>query len=480
MDIVSSDDRGRIPNLMKIGEIPSDMQMDYDTIPEDPVVNTQSFTRFVMSNRGFLDSNSKVIVSVSANASATINALSTLPAGIGAHCLVDRCALRIGTTVVSELTDYQSWLSYKSTFIDNQINLERETYLTSRIINHEMLYKDDNDGEQSDVSASMYGLSTKMEYTMAADGVTGDLVAQEELRNVNAAEFSLSVADLVPWLRQNNLPLYMFGDTQIALEIHWTDRLTPGRMSLPGNITTADMRFDIDTSVTQFYANYIYYPGAIMEQFAEQNKRMDWTYTDYRMNKRSFLGSALEQQQLIRIGGNGRIVNKVVSMVEHESGAGIPVGDQRLLNRYSSVYPLTIGSNQQVMTTNAIINNLRLYPIDRSSPSIHFHDVIKTEDNVPQVSREEYNRGGDAVDAGITSDRTYNLYAQSDADEGLSGQFFFVGYRLNQNARVNENGITLQVQYGDLTAGDQYIHRAYIEIVSTATLDNGKFRTDLA
>ena len=52
MDIVSSnDDRGRIPNLMKIGEIPSDMQMDYDTIPEDPVVNTQSFARFVMSNR---------------------------------------------------------------------------------------------------------------------------------------------------------------------------------------------------------------------------------------------------------------------------------------------------------------------------------------------------------------------------------------------------------------------------------------------
>lgn len=480
MDIVSSDDRARIPNLMKIGEIPSDMQMDYDTIPEDPVVNTQTFTRFVLSNRGFLDSNSKVIVSVSKNASATLNPLATLPAGIGAHALVDRVALRIGTTVVSEITDYQSWLGYKSTFIDNQINLERETYLTSRIMNHEMLYKDDNDGEQSDVSASMYGISSKMEYTMAADGVTGNLVAQEELRNVNSAEFSLSVADLVPWLRFNNLPLYMFGDTQIALEIHWTDRLKNGRMSLDGlqSPALADLvPFDIDTSVTQFYANYIFYPGDIMEQFAEQNKRMDWTYTDYRMNKRSFLGSDLEKQQLIRIGGNGRIVNKVVSMVEHE---GSVQGDQRMLNKYSSVYPLTIGSNQQVMTTNAIINNLRLYPIDRSSPSIHFHDAIRTEDNVLQVTREEYNRGGDAVDAGITSDRTYNSYAQSDADEGMNGQFFYVGYRLNQNARVNENGITLQVQYGDLTAGDQYIHRAYIEIVSTATLDNGKFRTDLA
>ena len=481
MDTVSNnDDRARIPNLMRIGEIPSDMQMDYDTIPEDPVVNTQSFTRFVLSNRGFLDSNSKVIVSVSANASATINALATLPAGIGAHALVDRVALRIGTTVVSEITDYQSWMSYKSTFIDNQINLERETYLTSRIMNHELLYTNDHGGEGSDVSASTYGISTKMEYTASANGTGGDLVPQQELRNVNSAEFSLSVADLVPWLRQNNLPLYMFGDTQIALEIHWTDRLSPGRMCLDGNSTATDQRFDIDTTVTQFYANYIFYPGDIMEQFAEQNKSMQWTYTDYRMNKRSFLGSALEDQQLIRIGGNGRIVNKVVSMLEHASGGGIPVGDRRMLNRYSSVYPLTIGNNQQVMTTNAIINNLRLYPIDRSSPAIHFHDVIKTEDNVPQVTREEYNRGGQGAEQGITTDKPYNSYIQSGEDEGLNGQFFFVGYRLNQNARVNENGITLQVQYGDLTAADQYIHRAYIEIVSTATLENGKFRTDLA
>mgnify|MGYP003649343155 CR=1 FL=1 len=475
MDTV--DERSKIPNLMRIGEIPSDMQMDYDTIPEDPVVNTQTFTRFVLSNRGFLDSNSKVIVGVSANASATVNALATLPAGVGAHALVDRVALRIGTTVVSEITDYQSWMGYKSTFIDNEINLERETYLTSRIMNHEMLYKDNEDGLQSDVSASQYGISTNNEYIMDSNGQTGNLVPQVELRNVNSAEFSLSVADLVPWLRFNNLPLYMFGDTQVSLEIHWTDRLAAGRMSLSGAVGVGTgQSFDIDTSLTQFYANYIFYPGEIMEQFQEQNRRMDWSYTDYRMNKRSFVGSDLEQQQLIRIGGNGRIVNKVVSMVEHQTGALIPDGDKRMLNNYTSVAPLDVGNNTQVMTTNAIVNNMRLYPIDRSSPSIHYHDVIATEGNVPQITRAEYSRGGQ----GITTVRTYNEYTQSDVDDGLDGQFFYIGYRLNQNARVNENGITLQIQYGDLTAADTYIHRAYIEIVANATLENGKFSTGLA
>ena len=125
------DERGRIPNLMKLGSIPTDMQMDYDTGVLDPVINTQTFCRFVLDNKGFLNSFSKVVIAVDKNASATINALACLGAGVGVHGLIDRCALRIGTEVVSEITDYQSYLAYKSMFIDNEINLERETYLTS-------------------------------------------------------------------------------------------------------------------------------------------------------------------------------------------------------------------------------------------------------------------------------------------------------------------------------------------------------------
>ena len=389
------DQRSRIPNLMRIGEIPSDIQMDYDTVPEDPVVNNQTFTRFVLSNRGFLDSNSKLVLSVSAAAAP----LSTLPVGVGINSLIDRVALRIGTEVVSEITDFGHWSGYKSMFIDNEINLERETYLTSRIMNHELLYKD-NAGAQSDTSASTYGLSTKDEYTMDAGGVTGNLTPQVELRNSNAAEFSIAMADLVPWLRFNNLPLYMFGDTQISLEIHWTGINSGNRMTTPFSVTTG-APFTIDESVTQFYANYIYYPGEIMSRFAEENKEMNWTYTDYRMNKRSYTGSDLETQQLIRIGGNGRIINKVITMLENQ--ATTTTADRQMLNAYSSKYPEDVGDNTQVYTTNLLYN-----------------------------------------------------------------------------ARVNENGITLQVRYGNLDGADTYIHRSYIELVKTATLRNGQFSTTLA
>ena len=53
MDTMTStdDERSRIPNLMKIGAIPLDTAMDYDTMVLDPVVNTQSFCRFVLDNK---------------------------------------------------------------------------------------------------------------------------------------------------------------------------------------------------------------------------------------------------------------------------------------------------------------------------------------------------------------------------------------------------------------------------------------------
>ena len=58
------DERSKIPNLMKIGAITTDMQMDYDTYILDPVVHTDNFCRFVLNNRGFLNSFSRIQLSV--------------------------------------------------------------------------------------------------------------------------------------------------------------------------------------------------------------------------------------------------------------------------------------------------------------------------------------------------------------------------------------------------------------------------------
>ena len=473
------DERGKIPNLMKIGSITTDMTMDYDTFILDPVVNTDNFCRLVFNNRGFLNSFSRIQFSVSSNSDATINSVSSLPAGIGIYSLLDRISLRIGTEIVSEMTDFNYWMSYKSMFIDNDINLERETYLTSRIMALGLRYKEDVTGDESNVNASGYSLKTNREYTMDTDGENGELVIQEELLNENSAEFGVSLADLVPWLRFNQLPLYMFGSTQISLEIHFSPASDYRRMITGTGKSGAT--FTIDQTKTKMIYDTIYYDGDLMTRFANENADMNWTYTDYRLNKRSFTKAQLETQQIVNIGGAGRLCNKVVCGLEHE----FATWDESILNRFVATSPAVNGTQSQLLTSNLVYNNNRLYPVDRTSPSIHFHDLISTEQNVPQVSQQMYsqsgneNDGGGCNDVGTLCGFTYNSNDPNSATEGIFGQFFWQGFRLNRNERVDSTGILLELNYGNLPAGT-FVHRSWLELVKEARLRNGVFSTELA
>ena len=473
------DERSKIPNLMKIGAITTDMQMDYDTYILDPVVHNDNFCRFVLNNRGFLNSFSRIQLSVSENSDATINTVSSLPAGVGIYSLIDRVSLRIGTEIVSEMVDFNHWMGYKSMFIDNDINLERETYLTSRIMALGLIYKSDDAGEESNVNASGYAVKTNREYVNTATGEAGDLALQEELANENSAEFSVSVADLIPWLRFNQLPLYQFRD-QVSIEIHFSPAADLNRMITGGGKTGAT--FSIDQTKTKFIYDTIYYDGDLMKRFADENNDMNWTYTDYRLNKRSFITAQLETLQVINIGGAGRICNKVICGLEHEFADP----DESILNRFVATAPYANGVQSQLLTSNLIYNNNRLYPVDRTSPSIHFHDLISTEQNVPHVSQQMYsvngdvNDSGDANDVGTLDSFTYNDNDPNSQTEGILGQFFWQGFRLNRNERIDSTGILLELNYGNLPAGETFIHRSWLELVKNARLLNGVFSTELA
>jgi hypothetical protein len=105
--------------------------------------------------------------------------------------------------------------------------------------------------------------------------------------------------------------------------------------------------------------------------------------------------------------------------------------------------------------------------------ALHFHDLVQTEQNVPQICRQMYNKQG----GGLSDTYEYNRYAPSSSTEGLNGKFFYLGYRLNRNERVNSRGIQIELQYSTVLAGS-YTHRTWLELVKTATLDNGKFSCD--
>ena len=60
-----------VPDLIRIGAIPTNLQMDIDTDILEPVVKSDSFIRYVLDKKGFLHSNSKLVFAMSAGDQAS-------------------------------------------------------------------------------------------------------------------------------------------------------------------------------------------------------------------------------------------------------------------------------------------------------------------------------------------------------------------------------------------------------------------------
>jgi len=480
MEIMNNDtdDRGRIPDLMKIGSIPTDLQMSFDTDVLDPVVINDDFCRFVLPNKGFLHSFSKITLSVQALAGKE---QATFPVNVGVHSLIDRCALKIGTTTIAEVVDFGHYMAYKSLFIDNQINYDREAYLTGRNNAKEWIYKNNNLDSNtlgcSDVNASFYSIKTRynLEFPDGAlgtnNGASGVVENDPVLVNQNAPVFSVSVADLFEFLKFNQLPLYMI-DQQISIELHFKSSSSLGRM-VPDKDEGSGGLFKIDTTRVKFISDHIYYDGDIMENYRAQNNVLNWTYVDYQLNKRSFTNTALTSKQVFNVGGAGRLVNKVFTSLAQT----FATNDLRLTNEYSSACVGLDGQNHGLLTTNLRYNDNYLFPIDPTNIAVHFHHLLDAEQNVPHITREEYSF--EAGEGGISGLFKYMGYDQASGEEGLAGKFTWLGYRLNRNERVSSRGIEIEIQYTTLNAGT-YTHRAYLEVVKQASLRNGIFETDFA
>jgi hypothetical protein len=105
---------------------------------------------------------------------------------------------------------------------------------------------------------------------------------------------------------------------------------------------------------------------------------------------------------------------------------------------------------------------------------------------VPHVSQQMYSSNGDVNDTGnansvgILNDFTYNANDPNSGTEGLLGQFFWQGFRLNRNERIDSTGILLEINYGNLPDGQTFVHRSWLELVKNARLLNGVFSTELA
>ena len=95
-----------VPDLVKIGSIPSNLQMDYDTTVYEPVTKSQNFIRFQIDNKGILHSNSKLTITMEAG----IAEKSFFPLGVGVNSLIERATLKCGGKTLSEIDDWNHYM----------------------------------------------------------------------------------------------------------------------------------------------------------------------------------------------------------------------------------------------------------------------------------------------------------------------------------------------------------------------------------
>ena len=471
-----------VPDLMKLGSIPSDLAQDVETDVLDPVVFSQNFCRFTLQNKGFLHSFSRLTFALKTSNASNMNA--TYPVNVGVHSLINRATLKIGAKTVCEIEDFNSYMAYKSLFIANDINKERESVLTGRLMYHQFDY---DDTQQNNVNADGYflgngtnklgstsGSSFRPTASTSASFVATGIQPNDNILLKNTPVLQVALSDLFPFLRFNQLPLFMMKE-QVSIELVFSPLASGNRFCTQNTSPDLTEQIEIDQNSVSMVADYIFYDGQMLADYEAANRDMNFQYVDYRLAKRSYTSgsSASQTKQVLNVGGAGRIVNKLlIGMYDDTKDA------QTMCNIYSATSASLNASNNGQLTTNVRYNDHYLYPIDRSLSAIQFHDIVQTEQNVPYITRDEYNMEGGGTDGGGLAVENYNGHACSNQANGLRGNFFFQAHRLNRNERINSRGIELETLYSSLRptkTGTVFTQRCWLELVRTATLRDGFF-----
>tara|TARA_R110000737_G_scaffold8916_1_gene24585 strand:+ start:50 stop:1558 length:1509 start_codon:yes stop_codon:yes gene_type:complete len=477
-----------IPDILKIGTIPTNTAIEIETDVLDPVVGTESLIRFQLQNKGILHSHSKIVLRLDTGANKTDH----FPIGVGIHSLIQRCRLLVGTKTISEIDDFSHYMGYKSVFMSGEHQKEREQLTSGRIVSHRLYYADGDNasgGGTSTTSASFIGIDNGYSASNNTSGVVmdagGDLILQpymttSTVATIKGPEYQVALADLFPFLYTNQLPLYMMKEP-VTIELFLT---TGVGLRVCGDAATRVL----DHSATQLIADYQYFPQEIMEAYARANSQMSFSYVDYRLSKRTVSSSGTAGAEvptgelIINIGGAGRVCSKVIGMLSADG-----LKNTSLLNNYHSSAPMKDYANATEnlryngkLTTNIKYNNMFLYPVDIQNTAHLFYQVTQAEGMVPFVTREEYSNQS----ATMTPVELQGV-DQNASDVGLPGRFFYQSFHLNRAERINSRGIEVYVNYDKLRnigggATTSYTLRSYVELLKSATLQDGIMVPDFA
>ena len=490
MEPASQPQPSQIPDLVRIGSVSTDTAINVQTDILDPVIFSEREARFVLDNKGILHSNSRITFSTDGLAFTGTDGRVFYPPNIGVHSLIQRAALRVGTKTVCEIEDYNHFAAYEATFLPPDAIKEREQVMSGRFMSVAPvlnglgfpLSNASNSASRSeslteaksiqiDNGKTLTGASVALTpWKPITSGATPDnsRTIYDFQDEKNKPTYSVLLADLFPFLKTNQLPLFMMSE-QVSIHLTFTPRqsdATSERVSLTsGKSLTKDVV--LVRNDCQMIADYIYYPQELMEQYRQANSTMSFNYVDYQFVKRTVSASEFSSQLIQNLGGAGRIVNKVFVAAQVTSNK-----QSALLNNYVAEGPTVSTTSTGTVTTNLKYNDNFLYPIDVSNDARHYHNVFMSEGRMPYVSRDLY-RGEGQLATDSTDTKGSCAFEDYAAKVGLRQKFFYTAYRLNKGERVNSRGVELFDKR--TTMGGSATLRAWLQVVRIATLRDGMF-----
>ena len=488
---------GAIPDLVKIGTIPTDTAIDVATEILEPVHFSQSEARFVLSNKGILHSNSRITFGLQGDVFnvPTTGQRAFFPINIGVASLLQRVRLTVGGKTISEIEDFNHYYAYESNFVSPENMKEREQVFTGRVglgtrptLNERQAEYEDAGTPASNIESIQEANSVCVDNGKDFDYSTEDneipaknsvIAASRKIwawqDDNNKGVFSILIADLFPFLKMNQLPLFMLRE-QVMIHLTFQPQVATAAGSQRISTSLGDVANNDATIVRdecKMVADYIFYPQEMMEQYAQANANMSFNYVDYQFVKRDVSSGEFSGQLIQNVGGAGRIVNKICVQVENKRPF-----DQGIINNYGSDTPLVTALGNGTIETNLRYNDLFLYPIDVTNSARQFHNILMTEGRVPHICRDFYSGQGQLakeVEFGAFEDYAMGSApggGSSELNSDLRSRANWHCYRLNRGERVNSRGIELYDKRTTMSGSSTL--RVWIQVVRMAQLVDGK------
>lgn len=444
------------PDFLRAGAQITDPTQRIDTDILEPVVQSESFIRFRFQNKGLLNPQSRITFQIEKP-----DTESYYPLSVGVGAVVERVAFKVGGKTICEVQDWAHYHAFKSAFIDQSVIKEREQFLSGRSLAMAVAYDDGKNESQS------VFLDNGKEMVVNATATDTQLLMNDLLKLNSEPVFSVSLDDLAPCLKNQELPLFMI-DEAVELEITLADKSKRVCIASGGDDTKA---FSIKQSETRLIADYTFLSADEMDKYRADNKGFSYSFLEPRLTKTTLADADAWTNQVRNVGGAGRVVDKAfVSITSEKINASGPI--KTALGDYRSIAPESTGKGVYgKLTSNFRKNDRFLYPIDRENSALHFHALHESEGGVPHIQRTMYARQGYAI-----ADKKFEGHVVGGTNKNeLMGQQFYTAYKFVDGQRVDSRGLELHSKLSGMTGAEApFVSRCWIETAKIMTIIDGK------